>query len=70
MLRVIDSRSHPEANRGMPAFGTNMMPVEMVEMSQGRGVGDFKAAWDEAVRQGMAGSDSDADSEGGSEEER
>lgn len=30
-----------------------MMPVEMVEMSQGRGVGEFKAAWDEIVRDGI-----------------
>lgn len=54
LIRVIDSQSHPEANRGMPAFGTNMLPVEMIEMSQGRGVGEFKAAWDEVVRDGLA----------------
>lgn len=64
ILRVIDSQAHPEANRGTPAFGTNMMPVEMVEMSQGRGVGEFRMAWDEAVRQGMQDqSDSDPDEE-------
>jgi len=61
---VIDSQSRPEANRGMPAFGTNMMPVEVVEMSQGRGVGEFKDAWERLVMEGMAaegdsGSDSD-----------
>jgi hypothetical protein len=31
-----------------------MLPVEMIEMSQGRGVGEFKAAWDEVVRDGLA----------------
>ena len=63
VLRVIDSQSHPEANRGMPAFGTNMMPVEMVEMSQGMGVGEFRAAWDEVVRDGILdqGDSSDSD---------
>ena len=50
----------------MPAFGTNMMPVEVVEMSQGRGIGEFKDAWDQLVREGIAregNSDSESDSE-------
>jgi hypothetical protein len=65
VIRVIDSQSHPEANRGMPAFGANMMPVEVVEMSQGRGVGEFKDAWERLVREGMEaeGSDSEDDEE-------
>jgi hypothetical protein len=67
ILKVIDSQSHPEANRGMPAFGTNMMPVEMVEMSQGMGVGEFRAAWDEVVRDGIL---NQGDSESDSDEER
>lgn len=70
ILRVIDSQSHPEANRGMPAFGTNMMPVEMVEMSQGRGVGEFRSAWEEAVREGMDAEASDSDSEDGDGDEQ
>jgi hypothetical protein len=48
----------------MPAFGSNMMPVEVVEMSQGRGIGEFKDAWDQLVREGIAREgDSDSDSE-------
>jgi hypothetical protein len=62
IIKVIDSASHPGANRGMPAFGTNMLPVEIVEMSQGRGVGEFKAAWDEVVRDGLEG-ESDSEEE-------
>jgi hypothetical protein len=53
ILRVIDSRSHPAANRAAPAHGTNMMPIEMVEMSQGRSMGDFASAWQEAVAAGI-----------------
>jgi len=62
VIRVIDSQSHPEANRGMPAFGTNMMPVEVVEMSQGRGVGEFKDAWERLVREGMEAEGSESES--------
>jgi hypothetical protein len=30
-----------------------MMPIEMVEMSQGRTVEDFRLAWEEAVARGL-----------------
>lgn len=53
MMRVITSRSDPLANSAAPAFGTNMMPVEMVQMSQGRSVPEFAEAWAEAVARGM-----------------
>jgi len=46
----------------MPAFGSNMMPVEVVEMSQGRGVGEFKDAWERLVRQGMEAEGSESES--------
>ena len=39
--------------RSGPVFGTNMMPLEVMDMSQGRSMGDFKVAWDEAVARGM-----------------
>lgn len=51
-LRVIDSRAHPAANTG-PAFGANMLPLEMVQMSQGQTASDFRAAWQEAMAQGI-----------------
>lgn len=52
-FRVIDHPSHPAANRGVPTFGTNMLPVEMVEMSEGRTQEEFRAAWNEAVEAGF-----------------
>lgn len=53
ILRVIDSQSHPLSNSAAPAFGSNMMPVEMVEMSQGRNMAEFSQAWNDAVARGM-----------------
>lgn len=53
ILKVVDSPTHPEANRGAPAFGTNMMPLEMVEMSQGRSLEEFREVWDEVVAAGL-----------------
>jgi hypothetical protein len=47
----------------MPAFGSNMMPVEVVEISQGRGVGEFKDAWEELVREGMEAEGSESEDE-------
>jgi hypothetical protein len=47
----------------MPAFGTNMMPVEVVEMRLGRGVGEFKDAWEQLVREGMEAEESDSEDE-------
>lgn len=52
VLRVIDSRAHPAANTG-PAFGANMLPLEMVQMSQGQTAADFREAWQAAMAQGM-----------------
>lgn len=63
VIRIIGPQSHPEANRGMPAFVANMMPVEVAEMSQGGGVGEFKDAWERLVREGMEAEGSDSESE-------
>lgn len=52
VLRVIDSRAHPAANTG-PAFGANMLPLEMVQMSEGQTASDFRSAWQEAMAQGI-----------------
>jgi hypothetical protein len=53
ILRILDSQSHPLSNSAAPAFGSNMMPVEMVEMSQGRNMAEFSEAWNDAVARGM-----------------
>ncbi|WVQ84406.1 hypothetical protein IAT38_006558 [Cryptococcus sp. DSM 104549] len=53
ILRTIDSPSHPAATRAAPAYQSSMMPLEMIELSEGRSMGEFKEAWEEAVRAGM-----------------
>ena len=63
VIRIIGSQSHPEANRGMPAFVAHMMPVELVEMSQGGGVGEFEDALERLVREGMEAEGSESESE-------
>ncbi|WVR06640.1 hypothetical protein IAU60_003672 [Kwoniella sp. DSM 27419] len=55
ILRFIDSAAHPDANRNAPTFQSNMMPLEVMEMGEGRNMAEFKEAWDEAVAAGMTG---------------
>ncbi|WWD18786.1 hypothetical protein CI109_103241 [Kwoniella shandongensis] len=55
IFKIIESRAHPDANRNAPAYQANMMPLEMIEMGEGRNMAEFKEAWDEAVAAGMAG---------------
>lgn len=43
------------ANSAAPTYGSNMLPVEMVEMSQGRNMAEFSEAWNEAMARGMQG---------------
>ncbi|WWC96441.1 hypothetical protein V866_003309 [Kwoniella sp. B9012] len=54
IFKIIDSKAHPSASRNAPTYQSNMMPLEMIELSQGRNMQEFKDAWDEAVAQGMA----------------
>ncbi|KAL1405873.1 hypothetical protein Q8F55_007552 [Vanrija albida] len=63
VLRVIDSAAHPEANRNAPAFSANMMPLEMLEMSQGRSLAELQEAWEAAVAAGLTGGEGDSDDE-------
>jgi len=53
ILRVIDSPSHPDASRSAPAYGGNMMPLEIIEMSQGRSLDEFREAWQDVLARGM-----------------
>lgn len=53
VLRVIDSAGHPDAIRNQPTFSTNMMPVEMIELSEGRNLDEFREVWAQAVAAGM-----------------
>ncbi|KDQ20843.1 hypothetical protein BOTBODRAFT_151782 [Botryobasidium botryosum FD-172 SS1] len=57
VLRVITSRAHPAAVRNAPANQHNMVPREALEMSAGRGVEEFREAWESEMRRasGVAG---------------
>lgn len=64
LLRVIDSPAHPAATRNAPAHQHNMLPLEALSLSAGRGVMDFQQVWVDEVQRGMqSDSDSDADSQ-------
>ena len=54
ILRVIDSPAHPDASRSAPAYGGNMIPLEMIEMSQGRSLDEFREAWQDVLARGMS----------------
>ena len=51
VFRVVGSQA--EANAQPAAHGTNRVPIEMVELSQGRSAGEFAQVWEEAVASGM-----------------
>ncbi|KJE01852.1 cytoplasmic protein [Cryptococcus gattii NT-10] len=53
IFKIIDSQAHPAVTRNAPTYQSNMMPLEMIEFSEGRNMAEFKEAWDEAVRMGM-----------------
>ncbi|OXG26247.1 cytoplasmic protein [Cryptococcus neoformans Bt120] len=53
LFKIIDSQAHPAVTRNAPTYQSNMMPLEMIEFSEGRNMAEFKEAWDEAVRMGM-----------------
>ena len=58
MLRVIDAAA-PEANRNAPTFGENMMPLEVMSMSQGKNLHEFQHALERAVGADQGAEDSD-----------
>ncbi|ORX37070.1 D123-domain-containing protein [Kockovaella imperatae] len=61
ILKIVESASDPEANRTTPAFAGNMMPLDVMALSQGRNMGEFKDAWEEALARGMDDVSSDDD---------
>ncbi|KAI0821995.1 D123-domain-containing protein [Trametes gibbosa] len=52
-LRVVDSPAHPAAARNAPVHQHNMVPIEALAMSSGRGVSEFAEAWQEEIRKSM-----------------
>ncbi|KAL0960700.1 hypothetical protein HGRIS_005725 [Hohenbuehelia grisea] len=45
IFRVIDSRAHPAATQGAPAYMHNKVPLDVLTMSSGRDVTEFTDAW-------------------------
>ena len=52
-LRVIDSRTHPAAISNAPAYQHNMVPFEVLSMSNGKDIEQFADTWMENIRKGM-----------------
>ncbi|KAH9847887.1 D123-domain-containing protein [Lenzites betulinus] len=60
-LRVVDSPAHPAAARNAPTHQHNMVPIEALAMSSGRGVSEFAEAWQEEIRKSMQEQDASSD---------
>jgi hypothetical protein len=50
LLNVIDSRSHPAANRSAPAHQHNMVPFEALTMSSGKDIDEFAELWQKEIK--------------------
>jgi D123 len=44
-FRVIDSPSHPATTRMAPTHQHNMLPIEAMQMSQGKSIDEFAQEW-------------------------
>lgn len=55
LLKVIDSRAHPAANRNAPEYQHNMIPFEALNLSSGRDIEQFSDLWQQEVRESMNG---------------
>ncbi|KAG8931897.1 hypothetical protein FRC02_001982 [Tulasnella sp. 418] len=53
ILRVIPSATHPSASRNAPANQHNMIPMEALELSQGRSIQDFQDTWIDQIKRAM-----------------
>ncbi|KAH7920975.1 D123-domain-containing protein [Leucogyrophana mollusca] len=52
-LRIIDSPTHPVAARNAPAHQHNMVPLEALSLSNGRGIDEFADLWREEIKKSM-----------------
>ncbi|KAG0700464.1 cytoplasmic protein [Suillus ampliporus] len=52
-LRIIDSPLHPAASRNAPAHQHNMLPIEALALSSGRGIDEFSDLWQKEIQQSM-----------------
>jgi D123 len=56
-LRVIDSRCHPAANKNAPTHQHNMVPLEALSLSSGRGMEGFAEVLKEEIKKSMESDD-------------
>ncbi|OAX42331.1 D123-domain-containing protein [Rhizopogon vinicolor AM-OR11-026] len=52
-LRIIGSPLHPAASRNAPAHQHNMLPIEALALSSGRGIDEFSDLWQKEIQQSM-----------------
>lgn len=62
ILRVIDSRGHPAANRNAPTHQHNMIPIEALALSDGRSLEEFASVWQDELRKSTVDSDDEGNS--------
>ena len=56
-LRTIDSPLHPAVTRNAPAHQHNMLPIEALALSGGRGIDEFSDLWQKEIQQSMTDGD-------------
>ena len=53
VFRVIDSPAHPASARNTPIHQHNMVPFEVLSLSNGRDIEEFAEAWEGEIRASM-----------------
>ncbi|PWN92538.1 D123-domain-containing protein [Acaromyces ingoldii] len=69
ILRVLTSRA--QAHQAFPTHARNMVPADVVDLSEGKSIAEFASEWAGAVARGAVpgdGDSSDSDDDGGSED--
>lgn len=49
VVKVIDSRMHPAAIRNAPTHQHNMVPSDVLNLSDGQSIGDFARLWQDEL---------------------
>ena len=52
-FRAVDSPVHPAAARNAPAHQHNMVPIEALSLSEGKGITEFSEIWRDEVQRAM-----------------
>lgn len=52
-LRAVDSPMHPAATRNAPAHQHNMVPIEALNLSEGKSITEFSEIWRDEVKKAM-----------------